>query len=123
MPTVPVTIYIKRGKGGPEGSVAPWVVKLKKKDKDDVEWKLVSQYDGASADIKEKSAGDWPFDTTPPKKIEKTPKKSGKIKDSAREETYQYAVRCSFTDGTPPIEIDPDIIIIGGSLIPDPYAS
>jgi hypothetical protein len=120
MSTVPVTISITRGKSGPEGTVNPDPVTINLGD--EVQWNLVvsSDYSDGSATIEKKSGGDdWPFDTDPPKDIKKgTFKKSGKTKKGAKKNN-RYSVKCTVVDGGKPIDfdIDPDIIIIGGSLL------
>lgn len=117
MKTVPVTINIRRTKAGPEGTVNPDPVVIDLGD--EVQWELMSDYSDASATIERKKPNaDWPFDTDPPKDIKKgTHKKSGKTKQNAKKNN-SYNVNCSVMDGAKPIEfqIDPDIIIIGGSL-------
>ena len=122
MSTVPVKVSIYRTNNGTKVTVDPFVVVIKKGD--EVQWELDSDYTDATLNIEtkypdEKDRQNWPFGDDPPKDVKKgKPKKSGKTKDDAKA-TTRYNIKFTGLDGSAPIVfvVDPDIIIIGGSLL------
>lgn len=120
---VKVSISIMKANDGVKVTVDPFRVVIDIGE--ELEWELEHDYDDASATIKKKTNAHYPFDTAPPADIKKgAPKKSGKTKADPKK-LNRYNIKCSVKNGTEKIEfvIDPDIIIIGGSLIPDSQGS
>lgn len=117
MKTVDVTVTLTKTSNGVKATVDPFIAVIDLKDK--INWALVSDYDDASMSIDKKNTNDdWPFDTNPPKDVKKGKSKdSGNMKTNPKKQT-RYNIQCYLVDGTEPVNfvIDPDIIIIGGTL-------
>jgi len=117
MKTVDVTVTLTKTSNGVKATVDPFIAVIDLKDK--INWALVSDYDDASMSIEKKNTNDdWPFDADPPKDVKKGKSKdSGNMKTNPKKQNH-YNIACTVTDGTEPISfvIDPDIIIIGGTL-------